>query len=115
MSAEQMHIIDPQAPAFSVRISDYYLPQEPKLSELRAVVEPHLKGQRLERVRVLLPTHGYTDMFVGEFSADGSWPQNPIATTHYRRNWITHNPQAKAEDLPAIYGPAVLFLRRVWF
>jgi hypothetical protein len=68
----------------------------------------------LERVRVF-HDGAYTDMFVDDESIGKGLPVNEAATAIYRCNVLTHDKRAKAEDLPKIYGPAVLFSREVWF
>lgn len=85
---------------------------KPSLKDLRELVEPHLEGQKLERVRVFVDG-AYADMFVGENSAGGI--RNVRATEIYRNNWLTHNPGTDPESLPAISGPAVLVDRVIWF
>ena len=81
---------------------------------LRAVVEPMLYGGRLEHVSVLHEGRP-TDMFVGEDSAYAGNVRNDKATKIYRANWMDQHPTTDPESLPAIYGPAVLVDRRVWF
>lgn len=89
------------------------LPKTPGYTALDAIIRPLLGGRSLERVNVLHEGQ-YTDMFVGEDSADGSLPVNPEATAIYRNNVLTHEKGVTADELPAIYGPAVLFSRKVW-
>lgn len=100
-------------------------PEAPSLRELKATIEPLLAvpGQDLERVAVLHEGKP-TDMFVAEFSAgfrtgEGRvyerLPRNEKATAIYRANWLRQQPKADPESCPAVYGPAVLFSRRVWF
>lgn len=90
------------------------LPHAPGYDRLREVVEPLLDGCNMERVNVLHEGR-YTDMFVDETGALKSLPRNDEATAIYRNNWLTHNPGTDPESMPAIYGTAVLFGRRVWF
>ncbi len=90
------------------------LPRSPGLIVLRAVVEPLLYGGALEHVSVLHEGKP-TDMFVGEDSAYVGNVRNDKATEIYRANWMDQHPKADPESLPAIYGPAVLVDRQVWF
>ena len=83
---------------------------------IHALVVPLLDGEDFEHVTVL-SDGAYTDMFVSETGTmqtdkHGPLPLNDNATAVYRNNWLTHNPVSRAEDLPAIHGPAVLFHRR---
>jgi len=96
------------------------LPPEPTYEQLRRYVQPLIGGGWMERVRVFIAfdqggTPGYLDMFVDEASAISDLPVNWPATEIYRNNVMHHEPGTNAEGLPAIYGPAVLFDRRVWF
>jgi hypothetical protein len=85
------------------------------LDNIRKVVEPHLQGGRMERVRVF---HNdiYTDMFVDDNGQEKNLPRNEKATRIYRNNVLTHEPgeYPDPEVLPYVYGPAVLFLTPVW-
>ncbi len=90
------------------------MPLQPNLTKLRAIVEPHLDGQRLEHVAVLW-NGKRCSMFVGETSTIDGRPRNEEATTVYRNNWMSSHPNDDPEDLPEICGPAVLFHRNVWF
>jgi hypothetical protein len=96
----------------------------PTYEELKAVVKPLLDGQDLECVRVLAsldnnPPYQVLHMFVGESSALDGLPRNEAATTHYRRATMLGLAPAPTpsdpEEIPAIYGPAVLFEKPVWF
>lgn len=91
------------------------LPTEPSYEALRKIVVPALSSEFLERVFVRNSNGVMVDMFVDENGVDNSLPLNEIATRIYRRNWMTQHPDEDPEDLPAIYGPAVVFDRRVWF
>lgn len=99
---------------------EFNLAPEPHYHHLKSVIEPALGGGGnpgvlfFERVRVFIDGK-YTDMFVIENSAQGEYPLNQAATDIYRNNALTHDPSVKAEDMPAVYGPAVLFDRPVWF
>jgi hypothetical protein len=90
------------------------LPEILEFKIVRGLVLPHLDGGDLERVRVF-HDGAYTDMFVDDESIGKGLPVNEAATAIYRCNVLTHDKRAKAEDLPKIYGPAVLFSREVWF
>ncbi|OCX12679.1 hypothetical protein QV13_24080 [Mesorhizobium hungaricum] len=92
------------------------LTARPSLDALRAVIEPHLAGERMERVRVFVDGE-YVDMFVGDRSAiNGKMIRNVRATDIYHNNIRTHDPDNyDAATMPPICGPAVLFRRRVWF
>ena len=90
------------------------LPRAPGLDALRLVVEAMVYGGRLEHVSVLHEGKP-TDMFVCEDSAYFGNPRNDKATKIYRANWMDQHPKDDPESLPAIYGPAVLADRRVWF
>lgn len=90
------------------------LPEEPGYHTLRDLVSPILNGADIERVNVL-HEGGYTDMFVDDSGLLLGLPRNSAATAIYRHNVLTHEPDVDASSLPAIYGDAVLFSRRVWF
>lgn len=93
-------------------IEVHTLPLKPSLTQIRSIVEPHLAGMNLERVRVFWEGE-YTDMFVGQDSCDGI--RNVKATEIYRNNILVHEPGTYPESLPPVCGPAVLFSRRVWY
>ena len=101
-------------PAAEPEIRETELAPEPGYIRLKAVVTPLLDGADLERVSVLHDGER-ADMFVDEMSAVKGLPRNEAATAIYRNNWLTQHPGEDPESLPAIYGPAVLFSRRVWF
>lgn len=91
------------------------LPAQPGYVQLDAVLRPLLDGGDPERVNVFWDGR-YTDMFVDVVGTLKGLPRNETATAIYRNNWLTHrDPNTPPEDLPAIYGPAVLFSRKVWF
>lgn len=80
---------------------------------LRAAVEPHLDGRKMEHVNVFYEG-AYRDMFVGEFSTDDI--RNVLATEIYHNNIRVHDP-AKYDpmNMPPVCGPAVLFPdAKVW-
>ncbi|MBY0561513.1 hypothetical protein [Hyphomicrobium sp.] len=86
----------------------------PSLKEIKAQIEPLLGLRPLERVAVLYEGQ-QLDMFVDEMSALDELPRNDVATSIYRNNWLTQYSDTDPEMLPAIYGPAVLAMRRIWF
>lgn len=91
------------------------LSARPSVAELDALIRPLLNGADLERVNVFWEGR-YTDMFVDTMSVQIGLDRNDAATEIYRNNWLTHqDPKADPETLPAVYGPAVLFARRVWW
>lgn len=100
------------------------LPREPGYDALDKLLRPLLDNNHLERVAVLSDFDGGnnfqpTDMFVDEMGANKGLPRNEAATLIYRRATMLGRtgvrPPADPDDLPAIYGPAILFDRRVWF
>ena len=93
---------------------DADLPEQPGYELLRKLVEPALEDAHMERVNVF-HNGKYTDMFVDDSGALNGLPPNPAATAVYRNNVLTHQPESNADDLPEIYGTAVLFDRKVWF
>lgn len=88
------------------------LDANPGYFALVEVMRPLLDGRNLERVRVLVDGQ-YRDLFVAE-RGEGL-PRNEKATALYRANYLTAFPKTDPESLPAVYGPAVLFSRPVWF
>ncbi|MBS7703263.1 hypothetical protein [Chelatococcus asaccharovorans] len=90
------------------------LPAEPGFEALKALIEPHLEGGRMEHVSVLVQKC-HCDMFVDEIGLLKDLPRNEAATEVYRANALAWNPEVDPEALPYIAGPAVLFHRRVWF
>lgn len=89
----------------------------PSYKDICALVEP-LLGATLEHVSVLASFDGSdgvqpSDMFVDEVGANKGLPLNESATAIYRRASVERGEHA--ESLPAVYGPAVLTSRRVWF
>lgn len=89
-------------------------PHSPSVDAIHKLVRPYLThNQRPERVLVFWEGE-YRDMFVGDRSLDLDEP-NVRATEVYRNNVLVHDPRAgPADDMPMVYGPAVLFSRRVW-
>jgi hypothetical protein len=91
------------------------LDDEPGYKAISKLVVPYLDGQNLEHVTVLW-NGKYTDMFVGEFSAVVGWPVNERATEIYLNNIAVHDPDLYAQGgHPKIYGPVVVFSRRIWY
>jgi hypothetical protein len=93
-------------------------PEEPDYREIVALISSILGGADLEHVNVLYEAARH-DMFIDELSSTSlkpgyPLPQNDRATEIYRANWLAHHRCADPEELPAIYGPAVLFHRIVW-
>lgn len=89
----------------------------------RKLIREILDGADLEHVSVLasftgLPPFEVSDMFVDEIGAIKKLPRNEAATLIYRRATMmgmTPVPMPDdPEELPAIYGVAVLFEKRVW-
>lgn len=110
-----MTVITIMRPGMPEEVREVELPAAPGYRKLDELLRPLLDGNDLERVNVFW-SGAYTDMFVDETSALKGPPRNEAATAIYRNNWLTHQePGADPESLPAIYGPAVLFNRRVWF
>ncbi|PZU95495.1 MAG: hypothetical protein DI527_00365 [Chelatococcus sp.] len=101
-------------PGEAAKTETFDLPREPGYHALKRLVEPHLDGGSLEHVSVLHDGEP-TDMFLHDEGALIELPRNEPATAIYRANWLNQNPGADPESVPAIYGPAVLFSRRVWF
>jgi hypothetical protein len=101
------------------------LDPEPAYLAIAAIVQPYLgAGRPIERVRVIKPgsetkrelaESDAVDMFVDEMGLMIGLPPNPEATRIYRANWLRRNPGADPDSLSHIAGPAVLFLRQVWF
>ena len=89
-------------------------PREPGYDKLKALIEPLIGGGRLEHVSVLHDGKR-RDMFVDDKGRMKGLPRNDRATAIYRTNWLTQHPEVDPETLPFIAGPAVLFMRRVWY
>lgn len=95
----------------------------PGYKELQAVLSPYFDD--LEHVTVWTgedtdfigpqgrKVPGYNDMFVDQHGQMKELPVNKTATAIYRANAIVHC-KAKADELPCIYGVAVLFKNQVW-
>lgn len=89
------------------------LAEQPGYATLKALLDPLLGGD-LEHVSVLHDGER-RDMFVHETGALDGLPRNEAATRIYRNATLTREPRTDPETIPAIYGPAVLFARRVWW
>lgn len=95
-------------------------PEEPGYDRLKRMICPLLgDDEPLEHVAVLHDGER-RDMFVSELGAvalttRGPLPRNEAATAIYRNNTLTRYPETDPEDIPAIYGTAILFDRIVWF
>lgn len=90
------------------------LPERPGYVALQQLLQPILDGALPERVNVWHDGK-YTDMFVDEIGMLKGLDRNEAATAIYRANVLEHEDSPPApEDMPAIYGTAVLFARKVW-
>lgn len=83
-------------------------------SELRPLLRELLGGGAPEHVAVLHDGQR-ADMFVDEDSVAKGLARNGAASAVYRCNTLTREPGTDPENLPAIYGAAILCSRRVWF
>lgn len=97
-----------------VETAEIEWPKEPGYRLIKELMMPLLDGAELEHVTVLFKDEA-ADMFVDEISALKALPRNDDATAIYRANWLKQHPSCDPETLPAIYGTAILFGRRVWF
>lgn len=88
---------------------------EPGYAELKALITPLLDGEPLEHVHVLLTDGTRSSMFVDECGRNRGLQRNEAATRIYRNNVMTNQPETQPESMPAIYGPAIVFSRRMWF
>ena len=91
----------------------------PNLNELIAACQPFIapddpNWREIERVNIFWNGR-YYDMFVDEHSVAKGLPVNPRATELYHNNMKVHAPERLGPNPPSVYGPAVVFLRRVWF
>ena len=87
--------------------------KEPGYEAIRDIVEPLLDGHYMEHVSVLWGKDK-RDMFVDEMGSLKHLPINNPATDIYRAYWLSQHPNAKPNDLVAIYGVAVIFHRIIW-
>lgn len=90
------------------------LPAEPGYDRLKALICPLLNDKHFEHVSVI-HNGKPADMFVDETGAMDGQVRNEAATKIYRTNWLKQHPKCDPETLPAIYGTAIVFDRRVWF
>lgn len=90
------------------------VPKPAGLDQIRRMVCPLLEDADLEHVAVLYNNAPH-DMFVDEIGTLQGLPRNEEATAVYRASWLSRNPSDDPESLPAIHGPAVLTLSKVWF
>lgn len=93
-------------------------PREPGYDEIEKVVKPLVMGD-FEQVSVLFSRMGGpeapADMFVNDIGAlSGKFPINPLGTWVYHTFSRLKQPKAWL-GAPPIFGPAVLFMRRVWY
>lgn len=89
-------------------------PHHPGYDRIKTLIRPLLDDNQFEHVSVLHEGKR-TDMFVDEMGMmNGLWV-NTKATEIYRNNTMTHQPDTNPDDLPQIYGTAILFATRVWF
>ena len=114
--ATSFQILRPGLPAEDRAVA---LDRMPDFKALNRIIKPILQGD-LERVAVLADFCGGSnfqplDMFVDDCGALKGLPRNDEATTIYRRAAMLRMPMRDPEQLPAIYGTAILFSRRVWF
>lgn len=92
----------------------FTIPRQPGYAFLCELIEPMLDGAKLEHVTVLYQGRR-GDMFVDEFGSVRGLPRNEHATSIYRAASLDREPGLDPESLPAIYGPAVVFDRQVWW
>ena len=105
-----LHIIEPDAP--TIGDMTVMLPETPDLEVLNAVLRP-LIGGAFVHVHIAAED-GLRDMFVHETGEIDRLPVNPVASQLYRAGLLTSNLDTRPDDLPPIYGTAVVFTRRVW-
>ena len=86
----------------------------PSVIDLQQIVRPILGTAEIEHVSCLYEG-AQTDMFVDGDGVAKGLPLNRVATDIYRCAWMTRYPSTDPDTMPAIYGTAVLFGRRVWF
>ncbi len=108
--ATVLHVIHPEAA--TIGDMTVMLPETPDLEVLNAILRP-LLGGAFVHVHISAED-GVRDMFVHETGEIDRLPVNETATRLYRAGYMTMSPDAEPGDLPAIYGPAVVFTRRVW-
>ena len=91
----------------------FFRSDAPTYDDIRAVVEPLIDNALLEHVSVLFRDQR-ADMFVDDMGKTKNLAENPAATAIYRAAALKANPRLRAEEMPRIYGPAVVFERIVW-
>jgi hypothetical protein len=89
-------------------------PEKPDYDTLRTLVEPLLGGFYMEHVSVLHEGQA-RDMFVDQNGRLKELRRNEAATKIYRSAELKRRPKTNPEALHDIRGPAVLFMRRVWW
>lgn len=89
-------------------------PKEPNYELIAELVEPLLGGRAFEHVSVLHEGRA-CDLFVDDVGQINKLPRNELATKIYRARAMKLDPNLDPESLNWIAGPAVLFMRRVWF
>lgn len=82
--------------------------EPPTMGELHALVESHLNAPMF-RITVKRVGDGTQAMFIEELAEIKELPRNEKATAIYREQWMADHPKADAEQMPAIYGTAILF------
>lgn len=106
-----MYLYRPNQPVVTTSVE--FKTDHPSGPELKAVVEPLLDGAKMEHVVVLWKGRR-ADMFVDEEGVQKRLLRNEEATAIYRASWMSRFPDSDPEDLPYIYGNAVLFEEVVW-
>lgn len=101
-------------PSGEAETREAFLAKEPGYAALKALLDPIFGGAYFEHVNVLHDGQ-HLDMFVDEDGHNKRLPRNETATAIYRAAWLDRHPGEDPESLSFIVGPAVLFLRRVWF
>jgi hypothetical protein len=91
-------------------------PQDPGFETIEALVAPLVVFQsgHIEHVYVTSESGERVDMFVDEKGALKGLDRNEQATVEYRRGYLMAHPKHDPSKMPAIYGTAVLFHRRIW-
>lgn len=108
-------VLEPGKPAIEGEVD---WPEKPSRQQMRDVVlrEAPGVGTSPEHVTILGPDNETRcDMFVHDEGVRLGLPINDEATVHYHRASIVSQGLAHHESWPKVHGPAVLFLRRVWF
>jgi 16S rRNA C967 or C1407 C5-methylase (RsmB/RsmF family) len=87
--------------------------QEAHLSLIFDQLRTLFDCELIEHVNVWF-AESYRDMFVDEEGKITGRALNEAATQIYRANTLKNVPGVDPESLHAIYGPAVVFLEKVW-